>query len=97
MKKHCSSRESLFAEMIACGDRLIEAQRLESSLSKLYAKRRCGFIEWQESRRWVEGLATEYAQAVGRWREGMEFEASQASRHSFLRRTGIRLIDRKAS
>ena len=62
--------------MIACGDRLIEAQRLEASLSKLYAKRHKGFAEWQESRRWVEGLAGEYAEAVAEWRKAMEEEAA---------------------
>jgi hypothetical protein len=66
-----------FDVMIACGDRLIEAQRLEASLSDVYAESQQGFTEWQESRRWVESLAAEYAAAVGQWREAMERETSQ--------------------
>jgi hypothetical protein len=79
MPNDSPSREALFAQMIACGDRLIEAQNFEASLSKLYARRQAAIEEWQEARRWVEGLAAEYAEAVGRWREAMEREASQAT------------------
>jgi len=69
--------EQLFARMIACGDRLIEAQGLEASLGRSYSKHRRGFEEWQESRRWVEGLAAEYAAAVRAWRESIEVEVAR--------------------
>jgi hypothetical protein len=63
-----------FARMMALGERLIEAQRLEESLVKICSKRSTtkDLEAWKESRRWVEAFAYEYAEAVREWREGIE-------------------------
>jgi phage tail tube protein FII len=79
MPKDADRREALFARMIRSGDRLVEAQRLEVSLSGLYRQYQKGLAELTEARHWVDALAVEYADAVREWREVMEVEVTRAA------------------
>src|SRR5690348_9628162 len=68
------SGQPLFTVMIAAGDRLIEAQRLEESLATLAYERGTpkDLERWKEARRWVEALAVEYGAAVREWLAGVQ-------------------------
>jgi hypothetical protein len=65
-----------FARMIAAGERLIEAQRLEESLGKACSKRsKAKDLEaWKEARQWVDAFTLEYVRAVREWREEVEVQ-----------------------
>ena len=69
-------RATPFTEMFAIGNLLIEAQRLEGAVSKLYRKRPTPerLKEWTEARRSVELLAQDYLVAIRVWRESIEAE-----------------------
>src|SRR4051812_27333045 len=73
------SGPTLFTVMIAAGDRLIEAQRLEESLATLaYERGTAKDVErWKEARRWVEALAVEYGAAVREWLASVQTELAQ--------------------
>ena len=65
---------ALFAHMIRVGDLLIEAQALEQNLARICSRRHTpkDLADWQESRRWVEVTAHDYALAIREWRESIE-------------------------
>jgi hypothetical protein len=73
-------RDALFAFMIACGERLMEAQRLEESIGKACSKHGTpeDLAAWKEARQWVDDFTAEYVQAVREWREGIEAQLSEA-------------------
>jgi hypothetical protein len=67
--------------MLAVGKRLIEAQRLEAKISKVYHKHPIpeGLEEWNNARRLVERLAEEYVRAIRVWRISIEAEMTRDS------------------
>ena len=70
---------SLFDQMVAKGDELMETQRLEERLA-LLCSRRSGsqdLAAWKDARRRVEILAGEYAAAVHQWRVDLELRIHQ--------------------
>jgi hypothetical protein len=76
---------NLFLEMMACGDRLREAQRLEEKAEARYEAHRTeeGSEEWRRARQLVDNLAGEYLAAVRAWRQSVQQEivGSEASQH----------------
>ena len=73
MVRQRSTRKDPFDEMMVAGDRLIEAQRLEDIIGKLYLKRRTeGRLEqWKTARKLVEELGEEYLKAIRNYRESV--------------------------
>jgi hypothetical protein len=60
--------------MMKAGERLIEAQRLESTIRRLYLKDRTEnrMDQWKTARRFVEELAEEYLNAIRNYRHSVE-------------------------
>ena len=69
-----SGRQSPFNEMMTAGERLIEAQRLENTISKLYSKHPTEqrLEQWKTARKLVEELGEEYLNAIRHYRESVE-------------------------
>ena len=73
------NRQSRFDEMMNAGERLIEAQRLENIISRLYSKHHTEqrLEQWKTARKLAEELAEEYLNAIRNYRESVEAAASE--------------------
>ena len=76
--------ETLFARMMASGDRLIGTQREEERFAAIYSRHETpkNLHHWLEARDAVAILAADYLAAVREWRFDMEGETL---RHSIAR------------
>jgi len=76
---------NLFLKMMACGDRLQEAQRFEKKAEARFEAYRTeeGREEWSRARRLVDNLAREYMAAVQAWWQSVpqEIAGIEASQH----------------
>ena len=76
---------NLFLKMMACGDRLQEAQRLEQKAQARFDAHRTeeGSEERRRARLVVDNLAEEYLAALRAWRQSVQQEiaGSEASQH----------------
>lgn len=71
-----STHGNLFLKMMACGDRLQEAQRLEQKAQARFEGHRTeeGSEEWRRARHLVEDLTREFMAAVHEWRQSVQQE-----------------------
>jgi hypothetical protein len=80
-----STHGNLLFKMMACGDRLQKAQRLEEKVQARFEGHRTeeDNEEWRSARDLVENLAREYMAAVQAWRQSVEQEIAdvEASQH----------------
>jgi hypothetical protein len=76
---------NLLLKMMACGDRLQEAQRLKEKAQARFEVYRTeeGREEWRRARDLVENLAREYLVGVRAWRQSVQQEIAgvEASQH----------------
>jgi hypothetical protein len=76
---------NLLLKMMACGDRLQEAQRLEEKAQAHFEVYRTeeGREEWRRARHLVENLAREYLVGVRAWKQSVQQEIAglEASQH----------------
>src|SRR5690348_2393158 len=76
---------NLFLKVMACGDSLQSAQRLEQKARARFEAHRTeeGSEEWRRARHLVENLAGAYIAAVRAWRQSVQQEIAdnEASQH----------------